>query len=150
MDQRVSLITLAVADPARSKEFYEALGWKAGFTSKDIAFFQLNGIVLGLYRRTAFEAETGRTLSGGDGVALAINFAARDAVDAVLDEAVRAGGEIMRPAAATEWGGYSGSRIIRTGISTRTAMSGCLKPRRHSGESRNPVFRRSEPRLSPG
>ena len=108
MDQRVSLITLAVADPARSKDFYEALGWKAGFTSQDIAFFQLNGIVLGLYRRTAFEAETGRTLSGGDGVALAINFAARDAVDAVLDEAVRAGGEIMRPAADTEWGGYSG------------------------------------------
>ena len=108
MDQRVSLITLAVADPARSKDFYEALGWKAGFVSPDIAFFQLNGIVLGLYRRTAFEAETGRTLSGGDGVALAINFAARDAVDAVLDEAVRAGGEIMRPAADTEWGGYSG------------------------------------------
>ena len=108
MDQRVSLITLAVADPARSKDFYEALGWKAGFTSRDIAFFQLNGIVLGLYRRTAFEAETGRTLSGGDGVALAINFLARDAVDAVLDEAVRAGGEIMRPAADTEWGGYSG------------------------------------------
>lgn len=107
MDQRVSLITLAVADPARSKDFYEALGWKAGFVSRDIAFFQLNGIVLGLYRRTAFEAETGRTLSGGDGVALAINFAARDAVDAVLDEAVRAGGEIMRPAADTEWGGYS-------------------------------------------
>lgn len=108
MDQRVSLITLAVAEPARSKDFYEALGWKAGFVSRDIAFFQLNGIVLGLYRRTAFEAETGRTLSGGDGVALAINFAARDAVDAVLDEAVRAGGEIMRPAADTEWGGYSG------------------------------------------
>lgn len=108
MDQRVSLITLAVADPARSKDFYEALGWKAGFVSRDIAFFQLNGIVLGLYRRTAFEAETGRILSGGDGVALAINFAARDAVDAVLDEAVRAGGEIMRPAADTEWGGYSG------------------------------------------
>ncbi|MBI1233367.1 MAG: VOC family protein [Alphaproteobacteria bacterium] len=108
MDQRVWLITLAVADPARSKDFYEALGWKAGFVSRDIAFFQLNGIVLGLYRRTAFEAETGRTLSGSDGVALAINFAARDAVDAVLDEAVRAGGEIMRPAADTEWGGYSG------------------------------------------
>ena len=108
MDQRISLITLAVADPERSKDFYEALGWKAGFFSQDIAFFQLNGIVLGLYRRTAFEAETGRTLSGGDGVALAINFAARDAVDAVLDEAVRAGGEIMRPAADTEWGGYSG------------------------------------------
>lgn len=108
MDQRISLITLAVADPARSKDFYEALGWKAGFVSQDIAFFQLNGIVLGLYRRTAFEAETGRSLSGGDGVALAINFAARDAVDAVLDEAVRAGGEIMRPAADTEWGGYSG------------------------------------------
>jgi predicted lactoylglutathione lyase len=108
MDQRASLITLAVAEPARSKDFYEALGWKAGFVSRDIAFFQLNGIVLGLYRRKAFEAETGRTLSGGDGVALAINFAARDAVDAVLDEAVRAGGEIMRPAADTEWGGYSG------------------------------------------
>ncbi|HAQ34390.1 MAG TPA: glyoxalase, partial [Alphaproteobacteria bacterium] len=31
MDQRVSLITLAVADPAKSKGFYEALGWKSGF-----------------------------------------------------------------------------------------------------------------------
>ena len=29
MEQRVSLITLGVADLARSRAFYEALGWKA-------------------------------------------------------------------------------------------------------------------------
>ena len=28
MEQRVSLITLGVADPERARAFYEALGWK--------------------------------------------------------------------------------------------------------------------------
>ena len=40
MDQRVSLITLGVADVARARAFYEALGWRASGPSDDVAFFQ--------------------------------------------------------------------------------------------------------------
>ena len=38
MDQRVSLITLGVADTARSRAFYEKLGWKAAFENEEVVF----------------------------------------------------------------------------------------------------------------
>jgi catechol 2,3-dioxygenase-like lactoylglutathione lyase family enzyme len=40
MDQRVSLITLGVADTARARHFYEALGWTGQSPDGDGVFFQ--------------------------------------------------------------------------------------------------------------
>ena len=59
MEQRLSLVTLGVADLARSRRFYEeGLGWKAsGASTEEVAFFQLGGIALALWGREAL-AET--------------------------------------------------------------------------------------------
>ena len=41
MEQRLSLVTLGVSDLARSRAFYEALGWKSGAApADDVVFFQ--------------------------------------------------------------------------------------------------------------
>ena len=93
MEQRVSLITLGVADLERSRRFYEDLGWKRGNRDDGVVFFQLPGSVLALWGREELAIETGLPDSGGfGGVALAYNTRSRAEVDAVLLEAVRAGG----------------------------------------------------------
>lgn len=49
MEQRLSIVTLGVADVARARGFYEALGWTASRASNDeIVFFQLAGMALAL------------------------------------------------------------------------------------------------------
>lgn len=110
MEQRMSLVTLGVADVARSRRFYEALGWRAsGYSVETTAFFQLGGMVLALWGRDALAEDAG--LSPGDGfgcVSLAQNVRTREAVDAVLAEAAKAGGRILKPAVEAPWGGYTG------------------------------------------
>ena len=75
LDPRISLITLGVADVARATGFYEKLGWKRTSGDDNISFFQLNGIVLGLYGREALaeDAGVGNTPPGFSGVTLAYN-----------------------------------------------------------------------------
>lgn len=49
MEQRVSLITLGVADLQRSRRFYEALGWQTGTKPEDdVVFFQAGEMVVAL------------------------------------------------------------------------------------------------------
>lgn len=106
MDPRVSLVTLAVADVARSRKFYAALGWQPAFAMDDIAFYQAGGMVVGLWERKAFAAETGLPAASG-GICLAHNVRDAKAVDAVLRDAAKAGAKVV-PATKREWGGYSG------------------------------------------
>ncbi|HUF86891.1 MAG TPA: VOC family protein [Thermohalobaculum sp.] len=108
MDQRVSLITLGVADIARASAFYEALGWQRAAESLDeIAFFQLAGQVLALYPRKLMAEDLGRDLGDGPGaVALAQNLRERAAVDRLFAEAVSAGAAPLRLPHETPWGGY--------------------------------------------
>lgn len=108
MDQRISLITLGVTDPARSRAFYEAMGWTASFQNDEIVFFQLNGVVLGLFRRESFDADMMRDNEGSGRVALAYNVRERDEVDPLLEQAVDAGGSLLKAAHQAPWGGYSG------------------------------------------
>lgn len=108
MEQRVSLITLGVADTARSRAFYEALGWKAAFENEEVVFFQLNGIVLGLFRRDSFDLDMKRDNDGTGRIALAYNVRDRSEVDPALDRAVSAGGSLLKRAEEAPWGGYSG------------------------------------------
>jgi uncharacterized protein len=108
MDQRISLITLGVTDPARSRAFYEAMGWTASFENDEIVFFQLNGVVLGLFRRESFDVDMMRDNDGSGRVALAYNVRERDEVDPLLDQAVEAGGSLLKAAHQAPWGGYSG------------------------------------------
>ena len=110
MDQRVSLITLGVSDLARSRRFYEGLGWTTGAEpDDDVAFFQAGGAIVALWDRARLAEDSVVDDAGGwGGVTLAHNVRSPAEVDAVLDEAAAAGAIIARRGAETFWGGYSG------------------------------------------
>lgn len=110
MEPRVSLITLGVGDVARARAFYQALGFTLSSASQDeVAFFDLGGVVLAVWSRTALAADVGLPLAEGfGGVALAHNVHSPVEVDGVLARAVSAGATLLRPGHKTAWGGYSG------------------------------------------
>ena len=110
MEQRLSLITLGVADLGRASAFYEALGWRTGAApADDVVFFQSGGMIVALWGRDQLAEDSGVEDSGGwGGVTLAHNVRSPEEVDAVIAEAERAGARIARPGGKTFWGGYSG------------------------------------------
>jgi uncharacterized protein len=110
MEQRVSLITLGVRDLERSRGFYEALGWKTGAApSDDVVFFQAGGFIVALWDRGKLAEDRGVQDGGGwGGVTLAYNVNSPPEVDAVIEEARKAGATIARVGGTTFWGGYSG------------------------------------------
>ncbi|MEX0851104.1 MAG: VOC family protein [Gaiellaceae bacterium] len=110
MDQRVSLITLGVADVARARAFYEALGWTTrADPGDDVVFFQAGAMIVALWSRAQLAEDTVVSDGGGwGGVTLAHNVRSPAEVDAVLAEAEAAGATIPRAGAETFWGGYSG------------------------------------------
>jgi uncharacterized protein len=110
MEQRLSLITLGVADLGRARAFYEALGWRTrAKPDDDVVFFQAGGTVVALWSRETLAEDTAVADNGGwGGITLAYNTQSVEEVDAVLDEAEGAGATIARAGAATFWGGYSG------------------------------------------
>lgn len=113
MEQRLSLITLGVADVSRAQSFYEALGWNpdggVNDESDHVVFFQAPGMIVALWGREKLAADSGVEDSGGwGGVTLAYNTSSPAEVDAVLEQASAAGATIPRPGGATFWGGYSG------------------------------------------
>ena len=110
MEQRVSLITLGVADLGRARAFYEALGWSTGAApDDDVVFFQAGGMIVALWGREQLAADTGVPDGGGwGGMTLAHNVRSPAEVDEVLAEADAAGGTVLRSGAETFWGGYSG------------------------------------------
>ena len=110
MEQRLSLVTLGVADLARSKAFYEGLAWTTGAApSDDVVFFQAGGMIVALWGREQLAEDSAVEDTGGwGGITLAYNTRSPDEVDAVLADAERAGATIGRPGAPTFWRGYSG------------------------------------------
>jgi predicted lactoylglutathione lyase len=110
LDQRVSLITLGVADVERSRAFYGALGWSEdGDPSMNVAFFQAGCMVVALWDRASLASDSGVVDGGGwGGVTLAYNVSSDAEVDSVIEQARAAGAAIARAGAATFWGGYSG------------------------------------------
>ena len=109
MEQRLSLVTLGVADTARSRAFYEALGWVGESPDGDVVFFQAGGMIVGLWGRADLAHDSAVADGGGwGGVTLAHNVGSPAEVDHVLAEAEAAGATIGRRAAETFWGGYTG------------------------------------------
>jgi catechol 2,3-dioxygenase-like lactoylglutathione lyase family enzyme len=115
MDPRLSILTLGVADLDRARRFYrDGLGLPVHTDMDAIVFFDLNddegGVLLAIHPREAL-AEDATVPPAGDGfsgITLAHNVAAKADVDDVLQEAVDAGATLVKPAADTAWGGYSG------------------------------------------
>ena len=114
MDQRVSFITLAVRDLAASRSFYVGgLGWESSVdVPGEVLMFKVaDKVVLSLWDEHAFEAEVGRSINRGGGVApitLSHNCATTDGVDRVLESARVAGADPVHAGEEREWGGYSG------------------------------------------
>lgn len=109
--QQVSVITLGVADLARSKRFYvEGFGWASVFENKEIAFYQMNGFVFGTWLRTALEADMdgGPRPAGQCAFALAHNVASEAEVQPLIDRLAGAGGRILRNGDAPPHGGFRG------------------------------------------
>jgi catechol 2,3-dioxygenase-like lactoylglutathione lyase family enzyme len=111
MEQRLSLVTLGVADLARSRRFYEeGLGWRRGNEHAEVVFYQLGGLILALFARASLAADAGLSPEGHGfgGMALAYNTRTREEVDQVMAEAAAAGATILKPAQDAFWGGYTG------------------------------------------
>jgi uncharacterized protein len=111
MEPRLTLITLGVADVARARKFYEALGFKAGRASQDsVTFLDAGGVVLALFGRASLaeDASVADEPTGFAGIALAHNARSEADVDKAIAEAIAAGAKLIKPAAKTFWGGYSG------------------------------------------
>ena len=102
MEQRISLITLGVADLARARGFYESMGWSgAQQPDEEVCFFQAGGMVFALW--TALGGH------GAPGIELAYNVRSPEEVESVLQQARQAGAIVVRPTARQEWGGVSGA-----------------------------------------
>jgi len=110
MDQRISLITIGVADLARSRAFYEALGWR-GQEVEGTVFIQAGGSAVVLWSRAALAADAGIEDDGAGGfggIALAHNVGSRAEVDAIVTAAADAGATITKAPGETFYGGYAG------------------------------------------
>lgn len=110
MEARISVVTLGVEDLDRAAAFYEALGLTRYPKIKDgVAFFQMGGMILALWPREDLSKDAGLPLASGPAaVALGYNTRSQPEVDALLAQAERAGGRILKPAQRAFWGGRQG------------------------------------------
>ncbi|MFD7924263.1 VOC family protein [Streptomyces sp. NPDC059740] len=110
MEPRISLVTLGVSDLARSRAFYEQLGWH-GQEVQETVFLQAGPLVVVLWSRADLARDCGLPEGEGTGfggIALAHNVRSPAEVDAVMETAAAAGAAVTRPAATTFYGGYAG------------------------------------------
>lgn len=110
MQQQIAIVTLGIADLARSRRFYvEGFGWKPAFENDEIIFYQMNGFVLGTFSKAALEKDMNRTglLSPG-AFSLAHNVQSQEEVDDVMQSLLAAGGTLLRAADAPPHGGFRG------------------------------------------
>lgn len=110
MEQRLSFLTLGVADLARSQAFYEALGWTvSGYSVPGkIVFFQLNGIVFGLFGRADLAEDAGLPNSPPQpfsGITLSHNVRSEPEVETVMATAEAAGAKLLKAPHRADWGG---------------------------------------------
>jgi uncharacterized protein len=118
MKPRVTLITLGVDDLERSLAFYrDGLGLPTKgivgteFEHGAVAFFDLQpGLQLAIWPRADLAHDTGlpQGPSSPTELSLGHNVSSSAEVDAVMEQAKRAGARIVKPAQQTFWGGYAG------------------------------------------
>lgn len=113
MALQVTTIMLGVQDLARSKRFYgEGLG--AAIDKDYPTFVSLSlgdgSSSLALYERKAAAQDAGVSAEGSGFTGISFHYIveARETVDEVIASAVAAGGAVVNPATAAQWGGYSG------------------------------------------
>jgi uncharacterized protein len=110
MEQRISLVTLGVADVGRAKAFYERLGWH-GPEVQETVFLQAGGMALVLWSRDSLARDCGLEPGPGTGfggIALAHNVRSPAEVGTVIATARAAGATVTRYPGRTFYGGYAG------------------------------------------
>ncbi len=112
MEQRLSIITLAVKNLEVAASFYkDKFGWNPQpIDSDDIYFFHLNGLLLGLYPLDKTIEDATVTISGGEyhPFTLAYNTRSETEVDEIFTEMKAKGVKIIKEPEKVFWGGYSG------------------------------------------
>ncbi|MES2058774.1 MAG: VOC family protein [Pseudomonadota bacterium] len=110
MQQQISVITIGIADLARSRLFYVGgFGWTPVFENDEIIFYQMNGLMLGTWLQPGLEADMRRSgLSKPGAFAMAHNVPQAEEVQPLIDRLVRAGGTMLRPGDAPAHGGFRG------------------------------------------
>jgi predicted lactoylglutathione lyase len=110
MQQQISVVTLGVRDLQASKRFYaEGFGWAPVFDNGEIAFYQMNGFVLGTWLRHELDADVQRTSASGYGaVTLAHNVGSADEVTQLIERLISSGGALLRAPDAPPHGGFRG------------------------------------------
>ncbi len=114
MEQRLSMVTLGVADLERAVAFYENIvGWKAAPGPSEIAFFDLGGVVFSLYPHDDMAKDMNVAAHDGadaayQGFALAHNVAGIEEVDSIFSRLADNGATIEKAPQNVFWGGYSG------------------------------------------
>ena len=109
MQQQISVITLGIADLARSKHFYvDGFGWKPVFETPDIVFYQMNGLMLGTWLASALAEDTRRVGLKPGAFSLAHNVPTQADVQPLLDRLANFGGRMLRVADAPPHGGFRG------------------------------------------
>jgi uncharacterized protein len=113
MNPHVGFITLGVQDLNRAKQFYsEGMGWPIQVAQGQFVAFRAaeGSSTLTLYPRKVLAGDAGVPPDGSGfrGVTFSYVVRSQERVDAVLAEAERAGGQIVKPAQDARWGGYFG------------------------------------------
>jgi catechol 2,3-dioxygenase-like lactoylglutathione lyase family enzyme len=129
MKPRITLITLGVDDLEKSLKFYrDGLGLKTEgivgteFEHGAVAFFDLQaGLRLAIWPRKSLAHDSGLPSGGPSATEFSLghNVSSRAEVDAVMEQARRAGAIIVKHAQDTFWGGYAGYFLESTMASSR-------------------------------
>ncbi len=111
MKQAISFITLGVANLAHSRAFYAALGWRESSGSQDaVAFYSAGTVAFALFPREALAHDAGVSAAGSGfpGFTLAYNVASAAEVETTINDAVAAGGTLVKNPETAAWGGFRG------------------------------------------
>jgi uncharacterized protein len=118
MKPRINFLTLGVGDLERSLAFYrDGLGLPTeGITGTEfedgaVVFFNMNDdLILALYPRSSLAKDAKVTAGPSSPTDLSIGHMvkSKEDVDAIMQQAERAGAKITDPAHDRFWGGYSG------------------------------------------
>lgn len=118
MKPRISVLTLGVSDLEKSLAFYrDGMGLQTEgiigteFEDGAVVFFNMNeGLVLALYPRASLAKEAKISLSPPSSSEFSVshNVGSKEEVDAIMEQAGKAGAQITGPARDRFWGGYAG------------------------------------------
>lgn len=139
MKPRITVLTIGVDDLERAFAFYkDGLGLPTkGVVGREfehgaVAFFDLEaGLKLAVWPRNSLAHDTGLRQTPGSATEFSIghNVRTTEEVDAVMQQAERAGATIVKPARKTFWGGYAGYFADPDGHLWEVAWNPALLPR---------------------